>query len=123
MPSPMTVTVSEGQRRIQLRALLWSTGISVLGDGIFVAAVPLMAASLSRDPGDVALISASAYAAQWLFGLPAGALVDRWSRRMIMVVSDLTRALVLFSVLTLILLDRLTIPLLAVAVFLIGIGS
>src|SRR3954454_10735766 len=120
--SPMTETKSRPPRT-QMRALLWSTGVSVMGDGVFVAAVPLLAASLSRDPQDVAFTAAAAYAAQWLFGLPAGALVDRWSRRLIMAVCDLLRAVVLFGVVVLIALDRLTVPLLAMAVFMVGIGS
>ena len=119
----MTERAVAAPPRRGLGFLLASTGVSVTGDGMLLAAAPLMAAALSRDPLAVASVSAAGYAA-WLFvGLPAGALVDRWDRRTVMVVSDLGRALVLLAFVALVLADRATIGLLAAAVLLIGIGS
>ncbi|MFJ8833250.1 MFS transporter [Micromonospora aurantiaca] len=106
-----------------LGLLLASTGVSVTGDGMLLAAAPLMAAALSRDPLAVASVSAAGYAAWLLVGLPAGALVDRWDRRTVMVASDLGRAAVLVAFVLLVLSDNGSIAALAVAVFLVGIGS
>jgi MFS family permease len=103
--------------------LLASTGISVTGDGMLLTAAPLMAAALSHDPLSVASVSAAGYAAWLLLGLPAGALVDRWNRRLVMVTADLARALVLACFAVLVVADVATIGLLAAAVFLVGIGS
>jgi MFS family permease len=108
------------------RGLGWlfaSTGISVTGDGMLLAAAPLMAAALSRDPLAVASVSAASYAAWLLLGLPAGALVDRWDRRSVMIAADVARAFVLACFVVLVLVDFATIGLLAATVFLVGVGS
>jgi MFS family permease len=90
---------------------------------MLLAAAPLMAAALSRDPLAVASVSAAGYAAWLLVGLPAGALVDRWNRRGVMVASDLGRAAVLLAFVLLVLSDNATVATLCGAVFLVGIGS
>src|SRR4051794_11092691 len=121
--STMTEPSPTAPPRRGLGYLLASTGVSVTGDGILLAAAPLMAAALSRDPLAVASVTAAGYAA-WLFlGLPAGALVDRWSRRKVMVIADLSRALILVGFVALVLTDLASIAALATAVFLIGVGS
>ena len=78
-----------------LRVLLGAAAVSIVGDGVLITAAPLMAAALTRDPFQVGLVAAAGYAAWILIGLPAGALVDRWNRRTVMVAADLLRALIL----------------------------
>ena len=77
------------------RWLIASSWITNLGDGIAIAAGPLLVASLTHDP----ILVASAALLQWLpplvFGLLAGALADRLDRRLIIVTVDLLRAVVL----------------------------
>jgi MFS family permease len=114
--SAVTERPVEASPKRGLGLLLASTGVSVTGDGMLLAAAPLMAAALSRDPLAVASVSAAGYAAWLLVGLPAGALVDRWNRRTVMVVSDLGRAAVLFAFVLLVVSDNATI-------FLVGVGS
>lgn len=121
--SAVTERPVEASAKRGLGLLLASTGVSVTGDGMLLAAAPLMAAALSRDPLAVASVSAAGYAAWLLVGLPAGALVDRWNRRVVMVASDLGRAAVLLAFVLLVLSDNATIASLAVAVFLVGVGS
>src|SRR3954451_14535957 len=75
--------------------LLASTAISITGDGAFLAAAPLLAAALTRNPIAVSTVTAAVYVPWLVFGLPAGALVDRWHRRRVMVSADLARAAVL----------------------------
>jgi MFS family permease len=123
MTAPVTETPASSQRKRGLALLLTSTGVSVTGDGIFIAAAPLMAAALTREPVQVAIVTAAGYAAWPLVGLPAGALVDRWPRRTVMVAADVLRALVLAGLAVLALSGRLTIPVLALGVFLVGVGS
>src|SRR4051794_41807219 len=63
------------------RWLLASSWMSNLGDGLMVAAGPLLVASQTHNP---VLVAAAAMASQlpWLlFGLVAGALADRLDRR------------------------------------------
>ncbi len=87
------------------------------------AASPLLAASLTRDPLAVSAVTAASYAAWLIVGLPAGALVDRWPRRRVMVTTDLARTAVLGILALLIATGHGSIPALVVAVFLVGVGS
>lgn len=123
MTPPATETPPTQRRVRGLALLLTSSGVSVTGDGIFLAAAPLAAAALSREPAAVAVVTAAGYAAWPLVGLPAGALVDRWPRRPVMVAADLFRAAVLAGLATLAMTGTLTIPTLAVGVFLVGVGG
>jgi len=85
------------QQRRGLRAIVTSTGLSTLGDGIRIAAIPLAAAAITRDPAAVATVSAAGFA-PWLLVTPAaGALVDRLPRRATLIVADVTRGLALIG--------------------------
>jgi MFS family permease len=120
-----SVTEKQGtaHRASGLGYLLASTGVSVTGDGMLLAAAPLMAAALSRDPLAVASVTAAGYAAWLVLGLPSGALVDRWNRRAVMITADLGRAAVLAVFTVLVLTGYASIPLLTATVFLVGVGS
>jgi MFS family permease len=122
----MTAARAAGERKgVDRRAvpLLAATGISVTGDGAFLAAAPLLAAALTRDPFEVSLVTAAVYIPWLLFGLPAGALVDRWSRSRVMVLADLFRAAVLAVLLILLVTGRVALPVLVVVVLLVGIAQ
>lgn len=106
-----------------LGLLLVSTGVAITGQGMLTVAAPLLAASLTRDPFAVSAVTAASYAAWLLIGLPAGALVDRWPRRQVLVITDLLRAVVLGALTLLIATDRASVPALVLAVFLVGVGS
>ena len=70
----------------------WTTN---LGDGIALAAGPLLVASLTDDAFLVALAATVQWLPPLLFGLVAGALTDRLDRRLIVMSVDLARAGVL----------------------------
>ena len=71
---------------------LWTAGtISNLGDGIDQVALPLLAASLTRDPRLVAGLAVAGGLPWLLFALVAGALVDRADRARLMVQVNLVR--------------------------------
>ncbi len=73
------------------RVWLASTG-SNLGDGVVLAALPLLAATYTTDPLLIGGLTVTA-GLPWLgFSLIAGAFVDRLDRRAVMVVVDLLRA-------------------------------
>ncbi|KQS71132.1 MFS transporter [Modestobacter sp. Leaf380] len=105
----------------RFRWLLASSWSSNLGDGIALAAGPLLVASLTED----ALLVALAATVQWLppllFGLLAGAVTDRLDRRLIVVTVDLARAVVL-TVLTLALTTD-AVPIAAVLGVLLLLGT
>ena len=77
------------------RWLLGSSLVTNLGDGIAVAAGPLLVASLTDDPFLVALAALLQWAPPLVFGLYAGVLSDRLDRRVIVMVADGFRAVVL----------------------------
>jgi MFS family permease len=68
-----------------------------LADGIFQIALPLLAASLTRDPGLVAGVSFASRLPWLVFALVAGALADRFDRRRTMVLVDAGRVIVLVA--------------------------
>ncbi len=71
---------------------LWAaSAASNLGDGISLAAAPLLAAALTRDP---TLVAGLVFAQRlpWLFTLVSGALVDRLDRRVVLGAVNLARA-------------------------------
>ena len=82
-------------RRHGVRPLLAATGVSIAGDGAFITAVPLLAASITKNPAAVATVTAAVYVPWLLFGLPAGVLADRWPKRLVMISADLFRAVAL----------------------------
>jgi predicted MFS family arabinose efflux permease len=75
---------------------LWSAAaVSSLGDAVRVAALPLLALTLTRDPLLIAAVSACGYLPWLLFGLLGGALADRADPRRAMVAVDLVRGVLL----------------------------
>lgn len=96
---------------IGFRWLLGSSWLTNLGDGISIAAGPLLVASQTDDP----LLVASAALVHWLpallFGLYAGALSDRLDRRLIVVTVNLLRAAILAVLAVTILTETVSIGL------------
>lgn len=92
------------------RWLLASSWTSNLGDGIALAAGPLLIASLTRDPFLVSLAALLGWAPPLLFGLWAGVLSDRHDRRRIIVTANLVRLVVLAALLTLMATGALRVP-------------
>jgi MFS family permease len=116
-----------GQReRMKARGvgpLLASTAVSVTGDGALLAAAPLLAASLTRNPVAVSTVTAAFYLPWLLAGLPAGALVDRWARRPVMVAADIVRAVVLATLAALVVTGTANLPFLVATVLLVGVAQ
>ncbi|MFC7547178.1 MFS transporter [Plantactinospora sp. GCM10030261] len=121
MGTQAVVKDSRAARRVL--PLLASTGISVTGDGAFIAAAPLLAVTLTRDPVAVASVTAAFYIPWLVFGLPAGALVDRWPRRTVMVAADLARAAVLAFLVAALAAGYLALPILLAAVLVVGVAQ
>jgi len=104
----------------RFRWLLASSWVSNLGDGIALAAGPLLVASQTDDAFLVAL-AALLQRLPWLcFGLFAGALADRVDRRLIVVTVDLLRALTLGVLATTILTGHVNVVVVLVTMFVLG---
>jgi predicted MFS family arabinose efflux permease len=102
------------------RWLLASSWLSNTGDGIAIAAGPLLVASLTHN----AVLIASGALMQWLpdllFSLWAGALADRLDRRLIVVCVDLARAAVLVVLALTIVTDTVSVAVVLTALFAVG---
>lgn len=97
---------------------LFSAGtVSMIGDGMMIAALPLVAATLTSKPGQIAAVAASAGLPWLLLSLPAGSLVDRWDRRRLMIGAQSAQMVIISTVALLALTGLAQIWLLFVAAF------
>lgn len=80
--------------------LFFSSTISNLGDGMVVAAAPLLALSLTNDPRLIATVTFAALLPWLLLSLPAGVYLDRHNRQKIMSRANLIRG-ILFGIVAL----------------------
>lgn len=105
------------------RWLVLSSWSSNLGDGIALAAGPLLLASLTHDPLVISLAPLLQQLPWMLFGLYAGVLADRLDRRRLVMVGDALRAGLVTLVVVAVLTDRVTVPALLALLFLIGVAE
>ncbi len=77
------------------RWLLASSWVTNLGDGITLAAGPLLVASQTRNPLAVAMAAFLQRLPWLLFGLYAGVVADRLNRRAIVITTGLVRVAIL----------------------------
>src|SRR5689334_11995421 len=79
--------------------LLWSGQLlSTIGTQISQLAFPLLVLALTFSPAQAGIVAALRSLPFAVLCLPAGALVDRWDRRTVMLLCDSGRALVLGSI-------------------------
>jgi MFS family permease len=100
--------------------LFASSSTSNLSDGILQAALPLLAATLTRDPVAVSLLSALAFLPWLLFALPAGTLVDRVDRRAAMSGANVLRGVLVGLLAVSVLAGFASLPVLYAVAFLLG---
>jgi MFS family permease len=120
----MTQTMSSGTRLPRLGThywrLWWANAISSTGDGAFVAALPLLAVTISRDPRLVAVVTAAGYLPWMVLSLPAGALVDRYDRATLMWRAQAVQAAVVVAVAIAVVFRAANIAVLGLAGLLLG---
>jgi MFS family permease len=91
-----------------------------LSDGIFSIALPLLAVSLTKEPGLVAGVAVASRLPWLVFALIAGALADRLDRRRTMILVDAGRAILLAGLTVTVLMGLATIWLLYLVAFVLG---
>ncbi len=90
--------------------LLWSGQlVSNTGSEVSQLAFPLLILALTHSPAVAGIAGALRALPYLLLSLPAGALIDRWNRKRVMIVCDVGRALALASIPVAFLLGGLTI--------------
>ncbi len=79
--------------------LLWGGQVvSVLGTQVSTLALPLLVLALTGSPAQAGLIAAAHFLPYVMVSLPAGALIDRWNRKAVMIGCDVARLLAFGSV-------------------------
>ncbi len=105
------------------RWLFASSWASNLGDGIVLAAGPLLVASLTRNPMLVALTAIAQRLPWLLLGLYAGAVADRVDRRRLVIAADTARAVVLALLCVSIATGQVSIGIVLIAMLALGISE
>jgi MFS family permease len=86
-------------RHANFRRFWFGDTVSAFGSAVTVLALPLVAIdTLAATPLQVGLLTMCQYLAFLVFGLPAGAWVDRMNRRHVLIGGDIGRALLLATV-------------------------
>jgi MFS family permease len=100
---------------------LWSASlIATLGDGVLLAALPLMAKSMTADPQLIAGV-ATAGTVPWLLALVAGVVVDRYDRRLLMTWAQVTQVVLVAATATIVMSGLTELWMLYLLAF--GIGA
>ena len=94
--------------------------VSAIGSQVSQLAFPLLILAVTGSPAQAGFLGAMRGLAYVLFGLPAGAYVDRWDRKKVMILSDTGRALALGSIPVALAFGRLTLVQLYVVTFVEG---
>jgi MFS family permease len=104
---------------------LWGAEtVSQVGTQITLVALPVLAVTiLHATPFEMGVLTALETAAFLVIGLPAGAWVDRWRRKRVLVVNDLVRAAALSSLPIAWALDVLDLPQLFVVATITGTAT
>src|SRR5215213_9724998 len=113
MPSLLTATadaIAPPRLGRSFRSILSAVLTTNIGDGIVVAAGPLLVASLTRDAFVVSLAFLCEFLPAMLFGTIAGVVVDRVDRRRVVVLVNVFRAGVLAVLAATIATGTISIP-------------
>jgi MFS family permease len=102
-------------------ARYWVSGFAAnFGDGVQLVAFPLLAAQVTRSPAAVAAVTAVQGLPWLVLGAGLGVLVDRTDRRLLMVVVDVTRAVIIAGLAAAILVHSAGLVLIYITAFATG---
>jgi predicted MFS family arabinose efflux permease len=119
-PARVVEVVVPARLGTNYRWLLSSTVINNAGDGVALAAGPLLVASLTRDPLLVSMALLSQWLPMLLFGVIGGVAADRFDRRWMVVIVNLARAVVLLALVGFIVSGTVNIAVVLVVLFVLG---
>src|SRR5204863_8630147 len=75
------------------RVFLTGEAISAIGDAVTLTALPLLVLALTGSGVAMGVVGVLQMLPDFVFGLLAGALADRWDRRRMMLYADVGRAI------------------------------
>lgn len=123
MRSPLTLTteaIVPSRLGRSFRWLLAAALVNNVGDGIVLAAGPLLVASQTSSPFLVSMAVLSEYLPTLLFGVLGGTAADRFDRRRLVIAVDLGRALALTVLVATIVTGSVNIVVILITLFILG---
>jgi MFS family permease len=121
--SRLTDLVAPARLGRDFRWFLASSWVTNLGDGITLAAGPLLVASQTQNPLVVAMAALLQRVPWLMFGLYAGVVADRINRRAILITTGLARVAILLLLIASILGHRVNTAVVLAALFLFGVNE
>ena len=110
--------------RVRPFRLFWSaSAISLFGDHLTFVAMPWLVLKLTGDPLAMGTVIAVAAVPRALFMLFGGAFSDRWSPRLVMLLSNFFRFLLISLLAALTFFDAITLSMLVVIAFCFGLAD
>ncbi|MFZ0543961.1 MAG: MFS transporter [Candidatus Promineifilaceae bacterium] len=98
--------------------------VSQVGTQVTLLALPFTAAlTLNATPFQMGILTAAGTLPNLLFSLIIGVWVDNWPKRITLITADLIRAFLLFTIPVFAVLHMLSIEILVIVAFLMGIAS
>jgi MFS family permease len=117
--APLSHHVERGVHSESFRRLIRAWTVSLIGDGVRVVALPLYTATTTRSPLAASAVAVAVVLPWLLVALPAGALVDRWQPRRVVLVAHTFRAVVTGGLAVAAFTGNATVPVLVVVGFLL----
>lgn len=103
---------------------LWTAStISNLGDGMFLVALPLLAARTTNSSFEVSLVTAFSMLPWLLVSLHAGAIVDRSDKRKLLITGDLFRGMLILGLAVVVATDSVQMWMLWVVALCLGVAE
>jgi len=100
--------------------LLFGQSVSQLGSQISQFAFPVLVLAITGQPAWAGFAGGLVVVPYLVFSLPAGALVDRWDRKRVMIICDMGRFVCLISIPLAIMIGHLTLMQLCISAILEG---
>jgi MFS family permease len=111
------------RRHREFALLTGGQSISLIGDGFFFVALAWQVYLINNDPSALAIVSVAATLPLVLFILIAGALSDRYDRRLLMIGADIVRGVAITAMGILAVSGALQLWHMAVGMALVGLGD
>ncbi|MFE3456826.1 MFS transporter [Nocardiopsis aegyptia] len=99
------------------------TAVTNIADGVLKVALPLLATRLTDSPGPIAAVAMTLSLPWLLTALHVGVLVDRFDRRRLLWIADLTRVAVMGSLVAVLATGALSLPVIYVGAALMGMAE
>ncbi|CAM3627202.1 MFS transporter [Kibdelosporangium persicum] len=114
--------MTDSLRRNRDYRLLWvSQALSEVGINASMIALPLLVLAVTGSPAASGLVLSAGAAAQLIAGLPAGALVDRWNRKKVMLACEAVQAITVGSLVFVLWTGTATVSYMVTVVVVLGV--